>query len=123
MPRRKAQPDSGSSTEPRAGVGEPLEDLEHEGVLDSEEEESANGAEGRQRLNADFLLDRVLPREIDWRDLVRRHPMVSVSVAAGLGFLLGRARGGAIIAGTSAALTSAVMRQLSDVLEGEMFEF
>jgi hypothetical protein len=77
----------------------------------------------RQRLDADFLLDKVIPDEIDWRDLVRRHPMVSVSVAAALGFLIGRSRGGAIVAGASAAVTTAVMRQLSDVFEGEVFEF
>ena len=36
-------------------------------------------------MNADFLLDRVIPDEIDWRDLVRRHPMLSVGLAAGVG--------------------------------------
>jgi len=77
----------------------------------------------RQRLDADFLLDKVIPDEIDWRDLVRRHPMLAVSLAAGLGFLIGRSKGAAIVAGASAALTSAVMRQLSDVLDGELFEF
>ncbi len=77
----------------------------------------------RQRLNADFLLDKVIPGEIDWRDLVRRHPMLSVGLAAGLGFLIGRSKGAAIIAGASAAVTSGVMRQLSDVLDGDVFEF
>jgi hypothetical protein len=76
-----------------------------------------------QRLNADFLLDKVIPDEIDWRDLVRRHPIVTVGAAATLGFLLGRAKGAAIVAGISAGLTTAVMRQLSDVFEGEVFEF
>jgi hypothetical protein len=77
----------------------------------------------RQRLNADFLLDKVIPGEIDWRDLVRRHPMLSVGLAAGLGFLIGRSKGAAIVAGASAAVTSGVMRQLSDVLDGDVFEF
>lgn len=77
----------------------------------------------RQRLNADSLLDKVIPEEIDWRHLVRRHPMVSIGVAAGLGFLLGRSKGAAIVAGLSAGVTTAVMRQLSDVFEGEVFEF
>jgi hypothetical protein len=77
----------------------------------------------RSRLDADYLLDRVIPDEIDWRGLVRRHPLLAVGAAAGLGFLLGRARGAAIIAGTSAAVTTAVMRQLTDVFEGEVFEF
>jgi hypothetical protein len=77
----------------------------------------------RQRLNADFLLDKVIPDEIDWRDLVRRHPMLSVGVAAALGFLIGRSKGAAIVAGASAAVSAGVMRHLSDVLDGEVFEF
>jgi hypothetical protein len=77
----------------------------------------------RKRLNADFLLDKVIPDEIDWRDLVRRHPMLSVGVAAALGFLIGRSKGAAIVAGASAAVSAGVMRQLSDVLDGEVFEF
>ena len=76
----------------------------------------------RRRLDADFLLDKVIPDEIDWRDLVRQHPVVAVSAAAALGFLVGRSRGAAIVAGASAAITTAVMRQLSDVFEGEVFE-
>jgi hypothetical protein len=77
----------------------------------------------RRRVDADFLLDKVIPEEIDWRDLVRRHPLLSVSVAAFLGFLIGRSKGSAIIAGASAAVTSAVMRQLSGVLDTDVFEF
>jgi hypothetical protein len=76
-----------------------------------------------QRLNADLLLDKVIPDEIDWRDMVRRHPVVTVGAAAMVGFLLGRSKGAAIVAGLSAGLTTAVMRQLSDVFEGEVFEF
>jgi hypothetical protein len=100
---------------------------EEENEVDREEEDERRDEEGatpeRRRLNADFLLDKVIPGEIDWRDLVRRHPMVSVGLAAGLGFLIGRSKGAAIIAGASAAVTSGVMRQLSDVLDGDVFEF
>jgi hypothetical protein len=88
--------------------------------LDGAEDEPAAA---RKRLDADFLLDKVIPGEIDWRDLVRRHPLASVGVAAAIGFVLGRARGAAILAGVSAGVSSAVMRQLSDVFEGEVFEF
>jgi hypothetical protein len=77
----------------------------------------------RQRLDADFLLDKVIPGEIDWRDVVRRHPIAAVGIAAAFGFLIGRSRGAAIVAGASAAVTTAVMRQLSDVLDGDIFEF
>lgn len=89
--------------------------------LDDIEESEEDGA--RQKLNADYLLDKVIPDEIDWRDLVRRHPLVSVGAAVAVGFLLGRSKGAAIVAGISAGLTTAVMRQLSDVFEGEVFEF
>jgi hypothetical protein len=90
-------------------------------IEDDDDGEEADAS--RHRLNADFLLDKVIPDEIDWRDLVRRHPMLTIGVAAGLGFVIGRSRGAAIVAGASAAVTSAVMRQLSDVLDGEVFEF
>ncbi|HPC81911.1 MAG TPA: hypothetical protein P5234_00480 [Thermoanaerobaculaceae bacterium] len=84
---------------------------------------AAAASEGRSKLNADYLLDKVIPGEIDWRDVVRRHPLLAVGAAAAIGFLLGRSRGSAIVAGASAAVTTAVMRQLSDVFEGEVFEF
>jgi hypothetical protein len=76
-----------------------------------------------RRLDADFLLDKVIPGEVDWRDLVRRHPWASISLAAALGFLIGRSKGAVIVAGASAALSGAVMRQLADVFETESFEF
>jgi len=102
-------------------LGEAAEDDAE--LYDLEDEEEEERSSSGQRLDADFLLDKVIPGEIDWRDLVRRHPLVCVGVAGALGFLIGRARGAAIVAGASAALTSAVMRQLSDVFEGEVFEF
>jgi hypothetical protein len=95
----------------------------HEQEEPYEIQEDEKPDQRRQRLNADFLLDKVIPDEIDWRDLVRRHPMLSVGVAATLGFLIGRSKGAAIIAGASAAVSAGVMRQLSDVLDGDVFEF
>lgn len=102
---------------------QPPENPEEEHELYEIEDDEEDAGDRRQRLNADFLLDKVIPDEIDWRDLVRRHPVLAIGVAAGLGFVIGRSRGAAIVAGASAAVTSAVMRQLSDVLEGEVFEF
>jgi hypothetical protein len=102
---------------------EELEGPVAEETFDLEAEEEAVGAEEHQRLNADYLLDKVIPEGIDWRDMVRRHPLVSVGAVAAVGFLLGRSKGAAIVAGVSAGLTTAVMRQLSDVFEGEVFEF
>jgi hypothetical protein len=101
----------------------PRAEDEHEQEEPYEIQEDQEPDQRRQRLNADFLLDKVIPDEIDWRDLVRRHPMLSVGVAATLGFLIGRSKGAAIIAGASAAVSAGVMRQLSDVLDGDVFEF
>ncbi|OFV82108.1 MAG: hypothetical protein A2Y78_13160 [Acidobacteria bacterium RBG_13_68_16] len=101
----------------------PRAEDEHEQGEPYEMQEDEEPDQPRKRLNADFLLDKVIPDEIDWRDLVRRHPMLSVGVAAALGFLIGRSKGAAIIAGASAAVSAGVMRQLSDVLDGDVFEF
>ena len=102
-----------------------MADDEREDATPAVEEEPTTAEEqaARHRLDADYLLDKVIPNEIDWRDLVRRHPFLAVGVAAGLGFALGRGRGAAIVAGASTAITAAAMRQLSDVFEGEVFEF
>ena len=106
-----------------------MSEMEPESVPELEPEEDSDGTSetperhGRPKLDADYLLDKVIPDEIDWRGMVRRHPFLAIGAAAGLGFLLGRARGAAIIAGASAAASTAVMRQLSDVFEGEVFEF
>lgn len=88
-----------------------------------EEEEEEEERPRRQRVDADYLLDKLIPGEVDWRDLVRRHPLLAVSAAAAVGFLIGRSKGSAIIAGASAALTTAVMRQLSGILDTDVFEF
>ncbi len=90
--------------------------------FDDDEVGEEDGAEQR-RLSADFLLDKLVPKEVDWRETVRRHPLLAVGAAAAIGFLIGRSKGSAIVAGASSAISAAVMRQLSDVLETEVFEF
>lgn len=76
-----------------------------------------------QRLDADVILDKLVPDSIDWRDTVRRHPMVSVMAVGLVGYVVGRAKGAAILAGATAGLSTAMMRQLGDVLDGELFDF
>jgi hypothetical protein len=99
-----------------------FDDVTRDETFELDDLDEAEEAE-RRPLNADSLLDKVIPDEIDWRDLVRRHPFATVGAAAAIGFVLGRSKGAAIVAGISAGLTTAVMRQLSDVFEGEVFEF
>ena len=74
-------------------------------------------------INADAILDTLLPGSIDWRDTVRRHPLGSVALVGLVGYLVGRTKGANIMAGVTAGLSSAMMRQLSDVFEGDFFDF
>jgi hypothetical protein len=76
-----------------------------------------------RRLDADAILDTFLPATIDWRDTVRRYPLASVLAVGLVGYLVGRTKGGAIMAGMTTGLSSALTRQLSDVFEGEFFDF
>lgn len=99
-------------------------EVEEKELFDFEDEKDEPEANSEQRrLSADFLLDKLVPREVDWRETVRRHPLLAVGAAAAIGFFIGRSKGSAIVAGVSSAITAAVMRQLSDVLETEVFEF
>lgn len=75
------------------------------------------------RLDPDSILDSLVPSSIDWRDTVSRHPLASVVSVGLVGYLVGRAKGSAIMTGVSAGLSSALTRQLSDVFEGDFFDF
>ena len=84
---------------------------------------SDRGSSGARRLDADTILDTLVPPSIDWRNSVRRHPMGSVLVLGLVGYLVGRTKGAAIMAGVTAGLSSALMRQLGDVFDGDFFDF
>jgi hypothetical protein len=47
---------------------------------------------GDERSLADELLDDLMPPELDWKGVVRRHPIPAVLVAAAAGYWLGRSR-------------------------------
>jgi hypothetical protein len=74
-------------------------------------------------LDPDSILDALVPASIDWRGTVRRHPVVSVTTLGLVGYLVGRTKGAAIMAGVTAGLSGALMRQLGDVFEGDFFDF
>jgi len=76
-----------------------------------------------KRIDADAILDTIVPAAIDWRETVRRHPMVSVVGVGLVGYLVGRTKGAGILAGATAGLSSALTRQLADVFEGDFFDF
>ena len=64
-----------------------------------------------------------MPQRIDWRGTVRRHPLGAVAAVGLVGYLVGRTKGAAIMAGMTAGLSTALTRQLSDVFEGDFFDF
>ncbi len=42
---------------------------------------------------SDYWVDQLLPEDLEWQSVVRQHPWFALSVAAGVGFLLGSRRG------------------------------
>ena len=100
-----------------------LEADDLEGTASDDGLGSANRPTAPQSLDADTILDALVPSSIDWRGTVRRHPMVSVVTVGLVGYLVGRTKGSAIVAGVTSGLSGALMRQLSDVFEGDFFDF
>ena len=76
-----------------------------------------------RQLDADAILDTLVPSTVDWKGTVRRHPVISVVGVGIVGYLVGRTRGSMIMTGVSAALSSTMMRQLGDVFDGDIFDF
>ena len=62
---------------------------------------------------ADELLDDLLPENLDWRDLVRSHPLPALLVSGVAGFLLGRHHGTAILEALSDFASREVDRNVS----------
>ncbi len=86
-------------------------------------EDLAEDAKMARRIDADSILDSLVPKSIDWRDTVRRYPAGSVLCVGLVGYLVGRTKGATIMAGITAGLSAAMMRQLSDVFEGDFFDY
>jgi hypothetical protein len=108
--------------DPKTTVDEELDELE--GIDDDLDDDDLGEDEGRSMaLDPDSILDSLVPSSIDWKGTVGRHPMVSVAAVSLVGFLVGRTKGAAIMAGLSAGLSSAMARQLADVFEGDFFDF
>lgn len=64
-------------------------------------------------LDPDRLLDRLLPGAVDWRGAVQRFPVASMLVVAAAGFLAGRSRGDAVVAGVAVGLRAVAHEMLS----------
>jgi hypothetical protein len=104
-----------------------LEDQLDAMVDDRDEFDGVDGAADQgsesKRIDADSILDSLVPQSIDWRDTVRRHPVGSVLCVGLVGYLVGRTKGSTIMSGVTAGLSAAMMRQLSDVFEGDFFDY
>jgi len=98
-------------------------DFDEAPELDEVDDELTEDQRSIRRLDADTILDTLVPQSIDWRDTVGRHPMLSVASVGLVGYLVGRTKGASIMAGITAALSAGIIRQLSDVFEGEFFDF
>jgi len=101
-------------------------DEQLDSVLDDDfdvDEDALDDASATRRFDADSILDSLVPGNIDWRDTVRRHPLGSVLGVGLVGYLVGRTKGATIMAGLTAGLSAAMMRQLSDVFEGDFFDY
>jgi hypothetical protein len=92
-----------------------LEDATEDGLVDD--------LDSARRIDVDSILDSLVPQSIDWRETVRRHPFGSVACVGLVGYLVGRSKGASIMTGITAALSAGIMRQLSDVFEGDFFDF
>jgi len=91
--------------------------------VDAAEDELIDNLDSARRIDVDSILDSLVPQSIDWRETVRRHPFGSVACVSLVGYLVGRSKGTSIMTGITAALSAGIMRQLSDVFEGDFFDF
>lgn len=65
-----------------------------------EDDELLVGAGGKTL--ADELIDELLPPELDWRGVVRRHPIPALLAAAAVGYWIGKSRRGVVLAEAAA---------------------
>jgi hypothetical protein len=100
-----------------------LEDQLDSMIDETDDFDSVDDTKTARRIDADSILDSLVPNSIDWRDTVRRHPVGSVLVVGLVGYLVGRTKGSTIMSGVTAGLSAAMMRQLSDVFEGDFFDY
>jgi hypothetical protein len=99
--------------------------IEHDAdaLEDATEDEFSDELNSARQIDVDSILDSLVPQSIDWRETVRRHPFGSVACVGLVGYLVGRTKGASIMTGVTAALSAGIMRQLSDVFEGDFFDF
>ena len=100
-----------------------LEDQLDSMIDETDDFDPVDDTKTARRIDADSILDSLVPNSIDWRDTVSRHPVGSVLIIGLVGYLVGRTKGSTIMSGITAGLSAAMMRQLSDVFEGDFFDY
>ena len=98
-------------------------EMDADAFVDGTEDEPIDDLGSARRIDVDAILDSLVPQSIDWRETVRRHPFGSVAGVGLVGYLVGRSKGASIMTGITAALSAGIMRQLSDVFEGDFFDY
>jgi hypothetical protein len=68
-------------------------DLDVDSLEDANQDELVDDLNPARRIDADSILDSLVPQSIDWRETVRRHPFGSVACVGLVGYLVGRTRG------------------------------
>ncbi len=69
---------------------------------------------------ADELIDDLLPPDVDWRRIVRRHPLPSLLLVGLGGYLLGRTQGRALLGALSAAAASRLEARALALVDDEL---
>ena len=82
-------------------------------------DDSAGGRDGLSSL-ADELIDGLVPPEVDWRLIVRRHPWPAILLAGLGGYLLGRSQGKTLVRAVSALAVARVESEVLGRIEDEL---
>ena len=69
---------------------------------------------------ADELIDDLVPPEVDWRKVVRRHPLPTLLLAGLGGYLLGRSQGRTLLRALSALAVARVEAEVLTRIEDDL---
>lgn len=86
---------------------------------DLEDTGPAGGRDGLSSL-ADELIDDLIPPQVDWRQVVRRHPWPALFLAGLGGYLLGRSQGRTLVRAVSALAVARVESEVLGRIEDEI---
>ncbi|MBP9146310.1 MAG: hypothetical protein KBI44_17665 [Thermoanaerobaculia bacterium] len=78
-----------------------------------------DGPDGLSSL-ADDLIDDLVPPEVDWRKVVRRHPLPTLLLAGLGGYLLGRSQGRTLLSALSALAVARVEAEVLTRIEDDL---